>query len=537
VSEQSPEQIPEQTPDLEQTSQPEEAAATPEPEQAEEPTPEPEQTPEAAPAEEAAEPEQPTPELTPEPEQTAEPAAPKPRPVPGPPSPAMLAGRRAEVPRPAAPARGDSAGAATVEPVVVTTPSDSVRHGRVGEDGTVYVVAADGTERAVGSYPGATPEEALAYFARKFDELAASAELLAQRLAHTEVSAHDARQSLAHLKEQIGEAHVVGDLAALEATVASLETAVSTKSAAETKARAAAKAEATEQREKLVAEAEALAATEPARMQWKQASARVRELLDEWKNHQRSGPRLDKDTEAAMWKRFSHARTAFDKARKAWFARLDDEHGQAKATKEALVKEAEALATSTDWGSTAGAFKRLMQDWKRAGRASRSDDDALWGRFKAAQDAFFDAKDAVVAAEEAEYADNLVVKEALLVEAEALTVDEAHLDRAKADLRRIQERWEAAGKVPRDDVRRVEGRLRAVEQQVRDLEDRQWKRSDPELAARAQSMAEQLERAVQGLEADLAAAQAAGDDRRAATIESELATKRLWLDSARGNLG
>jgi hypothetical protein len=450
----------------------------------------------------------------------------------------MLAGRRAEVPRPAAPARGDAAGAATVEPVVVvTTPSDSVRHGRVGEDGTVYVVAADGTERAVGSYPGATPEEALAYFARKFDELAASAELLAQRLAHTEVSAHDARQSLAHLKEQIGEAHVVGDLAALEATVASLDTAVSTKSAAETKARAAAKAEATEQREKLVAEAEALAATEPARMQWKQASARVRELLDEWKNHQRSGPRLDKDTEAAMWKRFSHARTAFDKARKAWFARLDDEHGQAKATKEALVKEAEALATSTDWGSTAGAFKRLMQDWKRAGRASRSDDDALWGRFKAAQDAFFDAKDAIVAAEEAEYADNLVVKEALLVEAEALTVDEAHLDRAKADLRRIQERWEAAGKVPRDDVRRVEGRLRAVEQQVRDLEDRQWKRSDPELAARAQSMADQLERAVQGLEADLAAAQAAGDDRRAATIESELATKRLWLDSARGNLG
>ena len=65
-----------------------------------------------------------------------------------------------------------------------------------------------------------------------------------------------------------------------------------------------------------------------------------------------------------------------------------------------IVVEAEALSTSKDWGPTAGAFKRLMQDWKRAGRASRADDDALWKRFKAAQDAFFNAKDEVVAAAE-----------------------------------------------------------------------------------------------------------------------------------------
>src|SRR5690606_4948473 len=216
--------------------------------------------------------------------------------------------------------------------------------------------------------------------------------------------------------------------------------------------------------------AEGLAAADPAKVQWKQASTRVRELLDEWKAHQRSGPRLDKDVENEMWKRFSHARTAFDKKRKTWFAQLDEQHGQAKAVKEQLVREAEALATSTDWGPTAGAFKRLMQEWKRAGRAARADDDALWTRFKAAQDAFFNAKDEVVAAEEAEFAENLKAKEALLVEAEALTIDEEHLESAKAELRRIQERWDAAGKVPRNDLRRVEGRLRAVEQKVRELE-------------------------------------------------------------------
>lgn len=400
----------------------------------------------------------------------------------------------------------------------------------------MHVLLADGSERAVGSYPGATPEEALAYFARKYDELRAAADLLAQRLAHTDVSAHDARQSLAHLKEQIGDAHVVGDLAALESTVTGLEESVAARSAAEAAERAQAKAKATTEREALVVEAETLAATEPAKVQWKQASARVRDLLEEWKAHQRSGPRLDKDVENALWKRFSHARTAFDKMRKTWFAQLDEEHGQAKSVKTKLVAEAEALSTSTDWGATAGAFKRLMQEWKRAGRAARSDDDALWARFKAAQDAFFDAKDQVVAAEEAEYAENLKVKEQLLEEAEALPVDAEHLDSTKAALRRIQDRWEAAGKVPRADIRRVEGRLRAVEQKVRDVEDKQWQRTDPELAARAQSMVDQLERGVQGLESDLAAAQAAGDEKKVARLTSELETKRTWLESARGGL-
>lgn len=461
-----------------------------------------------------------------------------PKPAPAAPSPAMFAGRRPAAPRPAAPAAPDAERPAVPAPPAATPadPSESMKHGRVADDGTVLVILADGTEREVGSYPDATAEEALAYFARKYDELAASADLLTQRLTRADVSAHDARQSLAHLKEQIGEAHVVGDLAALEATVAALEEAVAARSQVEAEQRAAAKAEAAARREELVVEAEQLAATDPAKVQWKQASARVRELLEEWKSHQRSGPRLDKDVENALWKRFSHARTSFDKMRKAWFAQLDEQHGEAKAIKEKLVREAEALSTSKDWGPTAGAFKRLMQDWKRAGRASRAEDDALWARFKAAQDAFFDAKDEVVAAEEAEYAKNLVVKEELLAEAEALTVDEEHLESAKAELRRIQDRWDAAGKVPRADIRRVEGRLRAVEQKVRDLEEHQWRRSDPELTARAQSMADQLERAVQGLESDLAAARAAGDDKAAEALESELATKRLWLDSARGNL-
>ncbi|WP_237565252.1 DUF349 domain-containing protein [Ornithinimicrobium cavernae] len=419
-------------------------------------------------------------------------------------------------------------------PPQAASTSNAITFGRVGDDGTVYV--RDGEEeRAVGSYPEASNEEALAYFARKYDELAATATLLEQRLGQTEISANEAREALKALRDQIGEANVVGDLPALRERVTALEVAVKDRQRAETEQRAQAKAEATTVREALVAEAEKLAASDVHQIQWKTASARMRSMLDEWRGLQKKGPKLDKDVENALWHRLSTARSAFDKARKAFFSELDTQHAEAKRTKEKLVAEAEALSTSKDWGSTAGAFKRLMQEWRRAGRAQRADDDALWERFRSAQDAFFNAKDEVVAAENEEFEANLAVKEELLKEAEAL-LPVTDLEAAKSQLRTIQDKWDDAGKVPRKDMSRVEGRLRKVEQAVRDIEDAKWSRSNPELNARAQSMVEQLERAVQGLEQDLEAARATGNDKKIAQAQAALDGRRQLLDAARGGL-
>lgn len=443
-------------------------------------------------------------------------------PKPRPPSPAALAGRRP-----------------AVQPAVAAQPSSAqvqawAAFGRVAEDGTVLVRTGD-EERAVGSYPDGTPEEALQYFARKFDELHSGAQLLEQRVSQSDVSAHDARESLKKLREQIGDANVVGDLDALSALVGSIETTIKTKSAQEAEQRAAAKAQAGTEREALVIEAERLAAKDPSKVQWKADSTRVRELLEEWKSHQRSGPRLDKDVENALWQRFSAARNTFDRNRKNWFSQLDQQHEEARRQKTKLVAEAEALAGSREWGPTAGAFKRLMQQWRQAGRASRAEDDALWERFKAAQDSFFAAKDEVVAAENAEFEANLAVKEELLVEAEAL-LPITDAEEAKRALRSIADRWDAAGKVPRGDMGRIEGRLRKVEQAVRDVEDAKWKSSNPEMSARAQSMVDQLERAVQGLEQDLEAAKATGSEKKIAEAEQNLAARREWLDSARAGV-
>ena len=501
--------------------------------------------PAAAPAEEAAalaeEAAAPAEEAAAEPVSESEPAAPAsaapavdPEPATSLPTPATPA-PAPSAPRPAAPSPAALASRMAARPAPPVTPvvhehSESARFGRVDDEGHVFVTVGD-EEREVGSYPGATPDEALQYFARKYDEIAASAELLEQRLANPDVSAKEVGEGLNTLKEHIAEAHVVGDLAALDTRVAGIEAALVTKRETEQAARAEARAAAATEREAIVAEAEAISGQDPEQTQWKQSGERMRALLDQWKQHQRGGAKLDKPTENALWQRFSHARNHFDKGRRSYFAQLDSSRAEARGTKESLVAEAEAHSSSKDWGPTARAFKNLMDQWRPAGRASRSEDDALWERFKAAQDAFFNAKDEVSAAEDEEFRANLAVKEELLKEAEQI-LPVTDLEQAKAQLRVIQDKWDAAGKVPRADIDRTEKAIRRIETAVREQEDKKWKSSNPEVAARANSMVTQLRSSIESIEADLAKATAAGNDKKVKDLTAKLESQQAWLTQA-----
>ncbi|WP_392466431.1 DUF349 domain-containing protein [Arsenicicoccus cauae] len=458
-------------------------------------------TEEPAPAEDSA-PAGPSPARVPTPA-----AMPKPPARPAPASPSA-------VPAPIAPPAGP--------------PSNAATFGRVAEDGTVYVRTPDG-EKAVGSYPGASSEEALAYFARKYDEMWAAAELLYHRVLQTGLSAKEATDDLAKLREHIGEANVVGDLPGLDAKVESIATAIEARRQVEATERAAARDQARTEREAIVAEAEQIAAQDPAKTQWKASGARIRELLDEWKKHQRSSVKLDRESENSLWQRFSAARNSFDKARRVYFAELESTQSEARAAKEKLVAEAEKLSASKEWGPTAGAFKRLMDQWRKAGRAGRKEDDELWGRFKAAQDAFFNAKDEVSAEEDKEFRANLEVKEGLLEQARAL-LPIKDLGATKSALRTIQDKWDAAGKVPRSDMGRIEGELRKVEQAVRDAEDARWKKSNPEVNHRASAFAEQIERALEKENKALDTARASGDDKKIKAAEESLASRRALLE-------
>jgi uncharacterized protein DUF349 len=418
-------------------------------------------------------------------------------------------------------------GEAEAEGVRVVTGTE---WGRADEDGTVYVRTADG-ERKVGQYPGVTPEEALAYFGRKYDDLAAQVSLLEQRMKAGQVSPADAESTIRRLEPAIKEANAVGDLEGLLRRLEALAPLAAERRAEAQRARQEARANALTERTALVEEAEALAGADPERIPWKTSGDRLRDLFNDWRRLQRDS-RLDKSTEDELWKRFSHARTTFDRKRRHYFGALDEQRNLAKGQKEELIAEAERLASSTDWGDTALAYRGLMARWKEAGRAAKKDDDALWARFRAAQDSFFSARAAASSQVDAEFGENLRLKEQLADEADQI-LPVRDLAAAKAALRDVQMRWDAIGKVPRDSVSRIEGRLRRVEQAVRDAEQERWKRSNPEARARAEDLVAQLETTIAGLHTDLEKARAAGNERKVRDAEQALAAREEWLVQAR----
>jgi Domain of Unknown Function (DUF349) len=399
--------------------------------------------------------------------------------------------------------------------------------GRVDDDGTVYVKTADG-ERAVGSWQAGAPEEALAYFKRKYDSLVTEIELLEQRIRTTDLAPAQAQSGIARLRESVTGAHAVGDLDVLLRRLDVLTGLLDERREELKIKREQARSEAREVKERIVAEAERIAAEET---HWKNGGERLRQLVEEWK----VAERIDRPTETVLWKRLSGARNAFTKRRKAYFATLEDQREHAREEKSSLVAEAEALSGSTDWADTAAAYRDLMQRWKGAGRAGRDTEEELWSRFKTAQDTFFAARSAAFSERDAELREHGEAKEKLLAEAERL-LPVTNLRQARQALRSIQERWEAIGMVPRDARDRLEGRLRKIEETVRGAEDSEWRRTNPEARARAEATVAQLRTSIEQLGKRLEKARAAGRDKDAKDAEEALTARQAWLEEAQRTL-
>ena len=399
--------------------------------------------------------------------------------------------------------------------------------GRVDADGTVYVRTADG-ERVIGSWAAGSPEEAIAFFRRKFESLETEVALIEQRMATTEIAPAQAQATVQRLLKSVADASALGDLDGLRVRLEALTGAVDQRREEVKAAREHARTEAREVKERIVEEAEHIAAEAT---HWKASGERMAELLEEWK----TAPHADRAIEAVLWKRLSAARNGFTKRRKAYFASLEAEREGVRTRKEKLVEEAESLADSTDWSATSSAYRDLMRQWKEAGRAGRDDEAELWKRFRDAQDKFFAARSEVFAAKETELRAHASVKEQLLAEAQAL-LPVTDWRAARSALRGIQERWEQAGSVPRETRDQLEQGLRRVEEAVRRAEETQWKRSNPEALARAEGTVSQLRAAIESLEAQLAKARARGDASGVRKAEEALAARQSWLAEAERTL-
>jgi hypothetical protein len=410
---------------------------------------------------------------------------------------------------------------------------DPSTFGRVADDGTVYVRTPQG-EKAVGSYPGKSAEEALAYFVRKFEALASEVALTAARITSGAMVPQDAYEAVKKLRAQVAELNGVGDLAALAASVEQIEPlieghreAFEAKKAAESAAKAARREQILVEKEKIVAEAESLALSEA----WKATGDRLKVLLDEWK----AAPRLDKKVDGDFWKRFSASRNKFDKRRRAHFAQLEAVSEKVSTEKEAIVLEAEKLATSTDWVATARRYKALMDQWKAAGRGKKSDDTKQWNRFKAAQDTFFAAKNADLEKREVSMGANLIKREELLPKFEAL-IPFTDVKVAKNAFRELMNEWSKIGITQRDKRATLDARLAKVEEAIKSAEADLWRKSDPAAKARAADVVKQLADSIANYEKLAAKATAAGDAKKAKDATDSAAARKVWLVEAEKSL-
>lgn len=387
--------------------------------------------------------------------------------------------------------------------------------GRIDADGTVYVRTADG-EREIGSWQAGDAEAGLAFYTQRYDDLAVEVSLLEQRL---ESGAGDPRDTRAHaeaLRARLPNAAAIGDLDALDARLQALLAAAETKAEASAAAKQQARADAVAAKERLVAEAEQIAASSTS---WKAAGERLRAIVEEWK--QIRG--VDRKSDDALWKRFAAARDAFGKRRDRHFAQRDSARAEARDKKEELIARAEQLAQSSDWKQTANDLRELMDEWKAAGNAGRDAEEALWTRFRAARDTFYERRSGVFAERDAEQVENQQRKEAIIAEAEAL--DLADPKRAQSELRALQSRFDDIGHVPRDAMRRIDARMRSAEQRVRDALDAQWKQPAAESNPFLVALRERLAEAEQKLER----ARKSGDADRIAKAEAEVAERRSLI--------
>jgi hypothetical protein len=387
--------------------------------------------------------------------------------------------------------------------------------GRIDDDGTVYVRTADG-ERAIGSWQAGDKDAGIAFYELRYQDLAAEIQLLEKRLESGAGDPAATRSSAAALKEQLASAAVIGDLAALDARLDALLSAADEKAGAAAAAREQARADAIAAKEALVAEAEQIAESATS---WKASGDRLRAIVEEWR--QIKG--VDRKTDDALWKRFAAARDAFGRRRGQHFAQLDAERTTVKEAKERLIARAEELSTSSDWKETTAAMRELMAEWKAAGRAGRDAEDALWTRFRAAQDAFFARRASTFAERDAEQLDNQKQKEEVIARAEALDVSDPKA--AQSALRELQVQYDAIGHVPRDAMRRLDDRMRAAEQRVRDALDAEWKQAGTESNPFLAAMRERLAEAEQKLER----ARRSGDPARIKKAEDEVAQRRSLL--------
>lgn len=393
--------------------------------------------------------------------------------------------------------------------------------GRVDQDNNVFVID-NGAERQIGQYPNVSADAALVYYTRKFADLEAQVRTLEQRIAAGISDSKSLKMGHDALVLELKEPKVLGNIASLRDRLAKLQGPIGAAAEMISAQRDAAFAIALAEKEEIAARAEAMVHKMES-INWKKSAAEMTELFDKWQTLQKNGPKVPKSKTDPIWKRFSQSRAKFETGRRSYFANLDGKFKEAKGIKVNLTEQAEALVARG--GQAAAEYRKLQDQWKASPKAGKAE-ESLWTKFRAAGDAIFAAKKATDSELASSQTGNLKAKLDLIDQAEK--IDTADLESAKKQLGEIQTKWVKVGHVAKEEVRKVEDRLRKVEKKIADAQAEAWRRSDPAAKARSNSLVSQLETAILGLEAELAAAPAV----KQKELKEQIAARQAWLEAA-----
>jgi hypothetical protein len=406
----------------------------------------------------------------------------------------------------------------------MTTSTSSTDFGRVENDGTVLVKMPDGSEKQVGQWAAGDPNDGLAFYIRKYHEIENELSLALQRLKEGKGNADAVFKLIERVKTSLETPNFVGDLNILSSKIEELQVLAAVKKAEFSAAKAIAKEKAMEKRKQLVEEAEKLINSK----QWKVTTQRFKEIVEEWKKL----PHGAKSEEQALWKRFSAARSAFDKTRRQYFSTLESGRKEASKIKSEIVTQAKAIADSKEWNDTANKFRNLMAKWKSAPILERKEEQKLWKEFKLAQDVFFAARTAALSVLDEEHSKNLEAKKVLAEKAEKI-LPITDIKSARQALKPIQEEWSKIGHVSRKDKDKIESRLKAVEEAIRNAEKNELNRTDPAKSARAQSTMELIEAKLIKTEKERESALSSGDTKKAEKLALTIESQKMLLEATK----
>lgn len=175
---------------------------------------------------------------------------------------------------------------------------------------------------------------------------------------------------------------------------------------------------------------------------WNQLSKEIESLQAEWRT---IGFATKKENQK-IYDRFRAACDKFFERKREHYTTIKDSMTANLEKKQAIIEQAEALKSSTEWKKTADQLIALQKQWKEIGAVPRKKSEQLWKRFRAACDEFFANRDANSGGEN-DYYGNLKSKKRLIEEVRAYQCSEDDAANA-AQMRSFNEKWQAIGHVP-----------------------------------------------------------------------------------------